>query len=143
MMTGVSTPSRPQSLNGGIVYVPVTVPPVPGLHPACDVTVICAGTIVWHAGPGGTGIPATVRLVILIVTCDVAVIAPPFGLIVPVVCPCWMNSVVAVTGTRPSSVNDPVAGGSVRVPVRVWAVRSTVPVSVPGPRPTVVFGAFR
>ena len=44
---------------------------------------------------------------------------------------------VAVTGTRPSSLNDPVAGGSESVPVRVDVVRSAVVVSVPGPRSMV------
>src|ERR1700683_1252736 len=37
----------------------------------------------------------------------------------------------------PSSRNDPVAGGSVSVPVRVDVVRSAVVLSVPGPRAIV------
>lgn len=42
--------------------------------------------------------------------CEVAWI-PPVLVVVPVVGPSWMNSVVAVTGMDPNSLNDPVAAG--------------------------------
>ena len=88
-------------------------------------------------GPTRIGIPATLRLVSLIVSVAVVVTALVVKLTVPVAVPSWIISVVAVTGTRPSSLNDPVAGGSVSVPVSVDVVRSAVVLSVPGPRSIV------
>ena len=42
-----------------------------------------------------------------------------------------------MTGIVPSTLNDPVAGGSVRFAVRPPVARSTVAASVPGPRVSV------
>src|ERR1700685_4828008 len=88
-------------------------------------------------GPTRIGTPATFRLVSLIVSVAVVVTALVVKLTVPVAVPSWIISVVAVTGISPSSLNDPVAGGSVSVPVSVDVVRSAVVLSVPGPRSIV------
>src|SRR6202034_1966827 len=93
-------------------------------------------------GPTRIGTPATFRLVSLIVSVAVVVTALVVKLTVPVACPSWTISVVAVTGTRPSSLNDPVAGGSESVPVRVDVVRSAVVDSVPGPEAMVELKAL-
>src|SRR3984885_3697835 len=85
-------------------------------------------------GPTRIGTPATFRLVSLIVSVAVVVTALVVKFTVPVAVPSWIISVVAVTGISPSSLNDPVAGGSVSVPVSVDVVRSAVVLSVPGPR---------
>jgi len=57
---------------------------------------------------------------------------------VPAALPFWMISVVAVTGTSPSSFTDTVAGGSVSVDCEAPVVRSTVAARFPEPRFTVV-----
>src|ERR1700683_5596692 len=85
-------------------------------------------------GPTRIGTPATFRLVSLIVSVAVVVTALVVKLTVPVAVPSWIISVVAVTGISPSSLNDPVAGGSESVPVSVEVVRSAVVLSDPGPR---------
>ena len=100
-----------------------------------------AGLALLHAGPTGTGSPATVRLVICSVILDVVVTAPVFRSTLPVVGPFWMKAVVAVAGIRPSSVKFPVAGGSFRLAVSAPVVRSTVDFSVPGPRLRVPLAA--
>src|ERR1700735_215432 len=92
---------------------------------------------VWQELPTGTGRPAPFRRVSVMVSVAVVVTWLVLKLTVPVACPSWTISVVAVTGTRPSSLNDPVAGGSESVPVRVDVVRSAVVDSVPGPRAMV------
>src|SRR5580693_1929584 len=84
-------------------------------------------------GPTKIGTPATFRLVSLIVSAAVVVTALVVKLSVPVAVPSWIISVVAVTGISPSSLNDPVAGGSVSVPVSLDVLRSAVVLSVPGP----------
>src|SRR5262249_23112483 len=89
-----------------------------------------------------TGSPATDRLVICRVILDIVVTAPVFRSMVPVVGPFWRKATVAVTGTRPSSVNDPVADGSFSLAVAVPVVRFTLDLSVPGPRVTVASAAL-
>src|SRR5579859_2449087 len=79
------------------------------------------GFAVWHAGPTGRSIPATFRSTILIVIMDVVLTAPVLGSRVPVVGPSLMSATVAVTGTRPSSLNEPVASGSFSFAV-IWLV---------------------
>src|SRR5215472_16942411 len=101
-----------------------------------------AGLALSHAGPTGTGSPATDRLVICRVMLDLVVTAPVFKSTFPVVGPFWMKATVAVTGTRPSSLNDPVAGGRFRLAVTAPVFRSTLDLSVPGPRLTVALAAF-
>src|SRR5690349_12852428 len=102
-----------------------------------------AGVALSHAGPTGTGSPATDRLVICRVMLDVVVTAPVFKSTFPVVGPFWMKATVAVTGTRPSSLNDPVAGGRFRLAVTAPVLRFTLDLSVPGPRLTVALAALR
>src|SRR5436190_18144347 len=101
-----------------------------------------AGVALWHAGPTGTGSPATDRLVICRVMLDVVVTAPVFRSTFPVVGPFWMNAPVAVTGIRPSSLNDPVAGGRLRLAVTAPVVRLTLDRSAPGPRGTLALAAL-
>src|SRR5690348_12512365 len=84
------------------------------------------GLEVWHAGPTGRSIPATFRSAILIVIIDVVVTAPVLMSRVPVDGPSLRRSTVAVTGMSPSSVNEPVAGGSVRVALIAPVFRSAV-----------------
>src|SRR5215831_16502870 len=96
-----------------------------------------AGVAVWHELPTGMLMPAARRLVTFSVSCAVVRTVLVLTSTVPVAWPAWTSSVVAVTGMIPSSRNDPVAGGSVRVPVRAEVVRSAVAASVPGPRATV------
>ena len=57
--------------------------------------------------------------------------------------PFWMKATVAVTGIRPSSLNDPVAGGRLRLAVTLPLLRFTLDRSVPGPRVTVALAALR
>src|SRR5215831_19887444 len=102
-----------------------------------------AGVALSHAEPTGTGSPATDRLVICSVMLDMVVTAPVFRSTVPVVGPFWMNATVAVTGIRPSSLNDPVAGGRFRLAVTTPVLRSTLARSVPGPSLMVALGALR
>src|SRR5262252_1552025 len=102
-----------------------------------------AGVALWHDGPTGTGRPPTDRLVICSVMLDMVVTAPVFRSTVPVVGPFWMNAAVAVTGIRPSSLNDPVAGGRFRLAVSDPVFRSTLAFSVPGPRGMEALGALR
>src|SRR5215831_17611413 len=101
-----------------------------------------AGVALSHAEPTGTGSPATDRLVICRVMLDLVVIAPVFRLTVPVVGPFWMKATVAVTGIRPNSLNDPVAGGRFRLAVTAPVVRFTLDRSVPGPTATVALAAL-
>ena len=58
---------------------------------------------------------------------------PPSLPRVPVVGPLGTNSVVAVTGTNPSPLNEPVAAGRLMLPVIALVVRSADVASVPGP----------
>src|SRR5215471_10312849 len=102
-----------------------------------------AGVALSHAGPTGTGNPATDRLVICRVMLDVVLTAPVFRLTFPVVAPFWMKATVAVTGIRPSSLNDPVAGGRFRLAVTAPVLRFTLDFRVPGPRLTVALAALR
>src|SRR5215472_6892191 len=74
---------------------------------------------------------------------DLVVTAPVFKSTFPVVGPFWMKATVAVTGIRPSSLNDPVAGGRFRLAVTAPVFRSTLDLSVPGPRLTVALAALR
>src|SRR5579859_987026 len=101
-----------------------------------------AGVALSQDGPTGTGSPATDRLVTCKVMVEVVVTAPVFRLTVPVVGPSWRNATVAVTGIRPSSVNDPVAGGRLRLAVTAPVFRSTLDRSVPGPSVTVALAAL-
>src|SRR5580692_10897770 len=102
-----------------------------------------AGVALSHAGPTGTGSPPTDRLVICRVMLDMVATAPVLRLTVPVVGPSWMKATVAVTGTTPSSLKDPVAGGRLRLAVTLPVVRFTLDRSVPGPRVTVALAALR
>src|SRR5271169_180924 len=97
-----------------------------------------ANGLVWQLLPTGTLRPKIVRLVIFSVTLAVLVIVFVLVLTVPVAGPFWIISVVAVTGIRPSSFTDAMAGGRVSVDVDVPVVRSTVEARVPAPRFTVV-----
>src|SRR5215469_11555366 len=113
------------------------------LNPGWLVRVIDAGVALSQAGPTGTGMPATDRLVICRVIFDVVVTAPVLRSTFPVVGPFWMNAAVAVTGIRPSSLNDPVAGGRFRLAVTAPVLRSTLARSVPGPSLMLALGALR
>src|SRR5215472_845499 len=73
---------------------------------------------------------------------DVVLTAPVLKLRVPVVGPSLMNCVVAVTGTSPSCLNDPVASGSASVAVILPVFASSAEASLPGPRASVKFGAL-
>src|SRR5215470_10480183 len=73
------------------------------LNPGLLVRVIDAGVALSQAGPTGTGMPATDRLVICKVIFDVVVTAPVFRSTVPFVGPFWRKAAVAVTGIRPNS----------------------------------------
>src|SRR5690242_10466553 len=53
-----------------------------------------------------------------------------------------MKATVAVTGIRPSSVNDPVAGGRLRLAVTLPLLRFTLDRSAPGPRGTLALAAL-
>src|SRR5690348_16473029 len=101
-----------------------------------------AGVALSHAGPTGTGSPDSDRLVICRVMLEEVVTAPVFRSTFPVVGPFWMKATVAVTGIRPSSLNDPVAGGRLRLAVTLPLLRFTLDRSVPGPRGTVAFAAL-
>src|SRR5579863_7902920 len=101
-----------------------------------------AGVALSQTGPTGTGSPDTVRLVTCRVMVDVTATAPVLRLTVPVAGPSWMKATVAVTGTMPSSVKDPVAGGSLRLPVTAPVLRFTLDRRVPGPRGTVALAAL-
>src|SRR5262250_447009 len=109
-------------------------PPLTMLNPGRLASGTAAGVSLSHAEPTGTGSPATDRLVICNVMLDIVVTAPVLRSTVPAVGPFWMKATVAVTGTRPSSLNDPVAGGSFRLAVTAPVVRFTLALSVPGPR---------
>src|SRR5215472_13930620 len=85
-----------------------------------------AGVALSHAGPTATGSPATVRLVICSVMLEEVVTAPVLRLTFPVVGPFWMKATVAVTGMKPSSWNDPVAGGRFRLAVTAPVLRFTL-----------------
>src|SRR5215471_10064227 len=98
------------------------------LKPGWLDTVTDTGVDVWHALPTGRSIPATFRSTILIVIFDVVVTAPVLGFTVPVVGPLLMSLTVALTGTSPSSLNEPVASGSLRVAVTASVFRSAVAV---------------
>src|SRR5215469_13508941 len=111
--------------------------------PGWLVRVIDAGVALSQAGPTGTGTPPTDRLVICRVIFDVVVTAPVFRSTVPAVGPFWMKAAVAVTGIRPNSLNDPVAGGRFRLAVTAPVLRSTLALSAPGPRLTVALAALR
>src|SRR5215471_11 len=113
------------------------------LKPGWLVRVTDAGVALSQAGPTGTGRPAIDRAVICRVMLDMVVTAPVFRSTVPVVGPFWMNAAVAVTGIRPSSLNDPVAGGRFRLAVSDPVFRSTAAFSVPGPRGMEALGALR
>src|SRR6266704_1348946 len=102
-----------------------------------------AGVALSQDGPTGTGSPATVRLVICSVMLDIVVTAPVLRSTFPVVGPSWMNATVAVTGIRPSSLNDPVAGGRLRLAVTAPVLRFTLDRSAPGPSGTVALAALR
>src|SRR5690349_24583704 len=102
-----------------------------------------AGVALSQAGPTGTGRPPTDRLVICSVMLDMVFTAPVFRSTIPVVGPFWMSATVAVTGIRPSSLNDPVAGGRLRLAVRAPVVRLTLDRSAPGPSGTVALAALR
>src|SRR5262249_30333211 len=95
-------------------------------------TVMVAGEVS-HELPTGIGIPPTFSLVSCSLAIAVVVTVLALKLNVPVACPTWISLVVAVTVVNPSSLNDPVAGGSVSVAVSVELVRSAVEASVPGP----------
>src|SRR5215469_188790 len=110
--------------------------------PGWLVRVIDAGVALSQAGPTGTGAPPTDRLVICRVIFDVVVTAPVFRSTFPVVGPFWMKATVAVTGIRPNSLNDPVAGGRLRLAVTLPLPRFTLARSVPGPRGTVALAAL-
>lgn len=84
-----------------------------------------------QALPTGMLIPPTFRLVSCRIAVAVVVVVLALKLNVPVACPTWISLVVAVTGMKPSSLNDPVAGGRVRVAVSVEVFRSAVVDSVP------------
>src|SRR5215468_10667631 len=112
------------------------------LNPGWLASATEAGLALSHAGPTGTGSPDTDRLVICRVILDIVVTAPVFRSTVPVVGPFWMNATVAVTGIRPSSLNDPVAGGSLRLAVTAPVLRFTLDRSVPGPSVTVALAAL-
>src|ERR1700730_12195519 len=101
-----------------------------------------AGVALSHAGPTGTGSPDTDGLVICRVMLDMVVAAPVFRSTYPVVGPSWRNATVAVTGIRPSSWNDPVAGGRLRLAVTLPLPRFTLDRSAPGPRVTVAVAAL-
>src|SRR5690349_9873057 len=88
--------------------------------------------------PTGRFSPPTVRFVILRVTLAVLVMVFALRLTVPEAGPFWIITVVALTGTRPSTLVDAVAGGSVSVEVEAPVVRSTLAARVPDPRFTVV-----
>src|SRR5262249_4740106 len=116
--------------------MPLTVPPLTMLKPGWLASATDAGAALSQEGPTGTGRPATDRLVICSVMLDMVVTAPVFRSTVPVVGPFWMKATVAVTGIRPSSVNDPVACGRFRLAVTVPVVRFTLDRSAPGPSGT-------
>src|SRR5690348_12203009 len=101
-----------------------------------------AGVALSHAGPTGTGSPDSDRLVICRVMLEEVVTAPVFRSTFPVVGPFWMKATVAVTGIRPSSVNDPVAGGRLRLAVTLPLLRFTLDRSAPGPRGTLALAAL-
>src|SRR5262252_8208588 len=109
------------------------------LNPGWLATLMVAGVALSQAGPTGTGTPDTDRLVICRVIRAVVVTAPVLRLTFPVASPSWMKAVVAVTGTRPSSLNDPVAGGRIRDAFSAPVVASTVDFRTPGPSATVAF----
>src|ERR1700733_4915443 len=113
------------------------------LKPESLFTVTETGVEVSHEVPIGWVRPATTSLVIFIVMFDVVVTAPVLGSIVPVVGPSLMSLTVAVTGTSPSSLNEPVAGGRVRVAVIAPVLRSAVVRRWPGPSATSPFGVAR
>src|SRR5215472_4905785 len=102
-----------------------------------------AGVALSQEGPTGTGRPPTDRLVICNVMLDMVVTAPVFRSTFPVVGPFWMNATVAVTGIRPNSLNDPLAGGRLRLAVTLPLLRFTLDRSAPGPSVTVALGALR
>src|ERR1700690_1898629 len=112
------------------------------LKPGWLSTWIVAGVALSDLLPTGTGMPAMDTEISLRTMLDVLLMAPVVGSIVPVVLPLLMNSVVAVTGTIPSSLNDPVAFGSDSVAVNVPAARLTFEASVPGPRARLKFAAL-
>src|SRR5258708_5353590 len=93
--------------------------------------------------PPGAGRPGPFKPVGCSVMVDIVVTAPVFRSTFPVVGPSWMKATVAVTGTRPSSLNDPVAGGRLRLAVMTPVVRSTLVRRLPGPRGTVALAALR
>src|SRR5215470_20365841 len=113
------------------------------LKPGWLASAMEAGVALSQDGPTGTGSPATDRLVICSVMLDVVVTAPVFKSTFPVVGPFWMKATVAVTGIRPSSLNDPVAGGRFRLAVTAPVLRFTLDFRVPGPRLTVALAALR
>src|SRR6516162_486038 len=113
------------------------------LNPGWLLSVIEAGLALSQDGPTGTGRPPTLRLVICMVMLDMVVTAPVLRSMVPVVGPSWMKDAVAVTGIRPNSLNDPVAGGRFRLAVTAPVFRSTVDISLPGPRVMDALAALR
>src|SRR5215469_2061537 len=113
------------------------------LNPAWLVSWITAGVELSQAGPTGTGIPATERLVIWNVSFDVVATAPVERLIVPVVGPLLMKCVVAVTGMSPNSLNVKVASGIVSVALMLPVAGLRFATSLPGPSGSVAFGALR
>src|SRR6516165_8130257 len=98
------------------------------LKPGWLDTVTDIGFDVWHALPTGMSTPATFGSTILIVIFDVVVTWPVLGSTVPVVGPSLMSFTVAVTGTSPSSLNEPVASGSDRAALIALVFRSAVAV---------------
>src|SRR5215467_5063177 len=102
-----------------------------------------AGVELSQDGPTGTGIPATERLVIWNVRCEVVVTAPVLMLSFPVVGPLLMKCVVAVTGTSPNCLNVKVASGTVSVALMLPVAGLRFATSLPGPSGSVAFGALR
>src|SRR5260370_8118808 len=103
------------------------------LKPGWLLTVTDTGVEVSQELPTGWGIPATTRLVICMVIIDVVVTAPVLGSTVPVVGPSLMSFAVAVTGTSPSSRNEPVAGGVGRGAGTAPVGRSSAATRLPRP----------
>src|SRR5690349_15447523 len=124
MLRLISRVFRPQWRNSGIVNVPLTGPPPPTVKPGPELRLTLNG-VVWQLLPTGRLRPPTTSFVILRVTLAVLVMVFALRSTVPEAGPFWIISVVALTGTRPSTLVDAVAGGRVSVDVDVPVVRST------------------
>jgi hypothetical protein len=132
----------PQPLIDGMVYVPVSVPPVCTLKFAPDFSGMSAGELVWQVvDECTTGRPSSDRSVIRIVSLASAFTTPFTN--VPVTCDAGTSWIFAVPGMNPSRVNDADACGRVRSPVKLPLARSRLIGRVPGPSFTVVFRPLR